>query len=87
MDGRAFRRTAGRGHNGPVDGAETSGPSRSEPGADFLQLDMAAAPPRGLSGYLAEQLRRAIADGRLPVGGRVPPGRLIRINGRFMRSG
>jgi GntR family transcriptional regulator/MocR family aminotransferase len=60
-----------------VDGAEASGPPRSEPGADFLQLDMAAAPPRGLSGYLAEQLRRAIADGRLPVGGRVPPGRVL----------
>ena len=50
---------------------------RSIPGADFLQLDLREAPPGGLSGYLAEQLRRAIADGRLPVGGRVPPGRVL----------
>ena len=60
-----------------MDGAEPSTSPRSEPGADFLQLDMAAAPPRGLAGYLAEQLRAAIADGRLPVGGRVPPGRVL----------
>ena len=60
-----------------MDGAEPSTSPRSEPGADFLQLDMTAAPPRGLSGYLAAQLRAAIADGRLPVGGRLPPGRVL----------
>lgn len=56
---------------------------RSKPGqssasaSDFLQLDLHAAPTGGLSDYLAEQLRRAIADGRLPVGSRVPPGRVL----------
>ncbi|HEX4791111.1 MAG TPA: PLP-dependent aminotransferase family protein, partial [Actinospica sp.] len=52
---------------------------RSKPAADadFLQLDLRQARPGGLSGYLAEQLRRAIADGRLPIGGRLPPGRML----------
>jgi GntR family transcriptional regulator/MocR family aminotransferase len=50
---------------------------RSKPGADFLQLELADAPPGGLSAYLATQLRRAIADGRLPVGARLPPGRVL----------
>jgi GntR family transcriptional regulator/MocR family aminotransferase len=50
---------------------------RSKPGADFLQLDVREAPSGGLSDWLAERLRAAIADGRLPVGGRVPPGRVL----------
>jgi GntR family transcriptional regulator/MocR family aminotransferase len=50
---------------------------RSKPGADFLQLDVREAPPGGLSDWLAERLRAAIADGRLPVGSRVPPGRIL----------
>jgi GntR family transcriptional regulator/MocR family aminotransferase len=60
-----------------VNRSKPGSPDRSKPGADFLQLDLREAPPGGLSGYLAEQLRRAIADGRLPVGGRVPPGRVL----------
>ena len=46
-------------------------------GADFLQLDRADAPPRGLSDWLAQQLRRAISDGRLPVGSRLPATRVL----------
>jgi GntR family transcriptional regulator / MocR family aminotransferase len=46
-------------------------------GVDFLQLDPAHAGPRGLTAWLAEQLRAAIADGRLPVGARLPPTRVL----------
>ncbi|MBS2965342.1 PLP-dependent aminotransferase family protein [Actinocrinis puniceicyclus] len=50
---------------------------RSKTGADFLQLHLAEAPPGGLSDWLAERLRRAIADGRLPVGSKLPPSRVL----------
>ncbi|WP_127355540.1 MocR-like pyridoxine biosynthesis transcription factor PdxR [Actinacidiphila soli] len=46
-------------------------------GSDFLQLDMADAPPGGLSDWLARHLRMAIADGRLPVGSRLPATRVL----------
>ncbi|HEU5352832.1 MAG TPA: PLP-dependent aminotransferase family protein [Actinocrinis sp.] len=51
--------------------------NRSKTGADFLLLDLREAPPGGLSDWLAEQLRQAIADGRLPVGGRLPASRVL----------
>ena len=47
------------------------------PGADFLQLDPAGAPPRGLAGWLAAQIRDAVADGRLPVDARLPATRAL----------
>jgi GntR family transcriptional regulator/MocR family aminotransferase len=47
------------------------------PGADFLQLHIGDAPPGGLSGWLARQLRLAISDGRLPVGSRLPATRVL----------
>ena len=50
---------------------------RSITGADFLQLDRADAPAGGLSDWLAQQLRRAISDGRLPVGSRLPATRVL----------
>src|SRR5258705_8661268 len=46
-------------------------------GADFLQLDRADAPDGGLADWLAQQLRRAISDGRLPVGSRLPATRVL----------
>jgi GntR family transcriptional regulator/MocR family aminotransferase len=46
-------------------------------GADFLQLDRADAPPGGLAGWLAQHIRAAIADGRLPVGARLPASRVL----------
>ncbi|GAA4069615.1 PLP-dependent aminotransferase family protein [Actinomadura miaoliensis] len=46
-------------------------------GADFLQLDVRDAPPGGLSDWLARRLRLAIADGRLPVGSRLPATRVL----------
>lgn len=52
-----------------------AGPRRR--GSDFLQLDITAAPPGRRAEWLADQLRRAITDGRVPVGGRLPPTRLL----------
>ena len=46
-------------------------------GSDFLQLDLAQAPPGGLSDWLARQLRTAISDGRLSVGARLPATRVL----------
>jgi GntR family transcriptional regulator/MocR family aminotransferase len=45
--------------------------------ADFLQLDLAKAPAGALSDWLAAELRRAIGDGRLPIGSRLPASRLL----------
>ncbi|MFJ1932148.1 PLP-dependent aminotransferase family protein [Kitasatospora sp. NPDC088160] len=62
-------------HNGPVNRSKEAPDGRSkqaDPGADFLQLDTADAPPGGLTGWLARRLREAIADGRLPTGSRLP---------------
>ncbi|MFE4397341.1 MULTISPECIES: MocR-like pyridoxine biosynthesis transcription factor PdxR [Streptomycetaceae] len=56
--------------------AEASDRSK-EAGADFLQLDTAEAPPGGLTDWLARRLREAVADGRLPVGARLPAGRVL----------
>jgi GntR family transcriptional regulator/MocR family aminotransferase len=64
----------------PVDRSKSLPPDRTKPGvsdSDFLQLDPADAPPGGLAAWLAGHLRRAIADGRLPVGARLPPGRVL----------
>ncbi|MEJ2855538.1 MULTISPECIES: MocR-like pyridoxine biosynthesis transcription factor PdxR [unclassified Saccharothrix] len=47
------------------------------PGSDFLLLDPADAPPRGLADWLADRLRVAIAEGRLPVGGTLPATRTL----------
>src|SRR5262252_4067601 len=46
-------------------------------GADFLQLSPAAAPARGLTGWLADAVRAAIMDGRLLAGARLPATRLL----------
>jgi len=46
-------------------------------GTDFLQLDRADAPAGGLADWLAQHLRRAISDGRLPVGSRLPATRVL----------
>ena len=47
------------------------------PGSDFLQLTLDAVPPGAKTERLVEQLRRAIADGRLPVGSRLPASRVL----------
>ncbi|MBP2326169.1 GntR family transcriptional regulator/MocR family aminotransferase [Kibdelosporangium banguiense] len=46
-------------------------------GSDFLQLDIADAPPGGRADWLAAQLRLAMSDGRLPVGSRLPATRVL----------
>jgi GntR family transcriptional regulator/MocR family aminotransferase len=46
-------------------------------GTDFLQLDRADAPAGGLADWLAQHLRAAIGDGRLPVGSRLPATRVL----------
>ena len=46
-------------------------------GADFLQLSRAAAPARGLTGWLADAIRAAIMDGRLRAGAPLPATRLL----------
>src|SRR5215472_3218133 len=46
-------------------------------GADFLQLSPAAAPARGLTGWLADAVRAAIMDGRLRAGTPLPATRLL----------
>jgi GntR family transcriptional regulator/MocR family aminotransferase len=46
-------------------------------GADFLQLSPAAAPVRGLTGWLADAIRAAIMDGRLRAGASLPATRLL----------
>lgn len=55
-------------------------------GSDFLQLDARQAPPGGLAHWLADRLRRAVADGRLPVGSRLPPSRVLAAELRVSRG-
>lgn len=53
-------------------------PGRSiTPGADFLHLAIDEAPGGGKADWLARQIRRALADGRLPVGSRLPATRVL----------
>lgn len=59
-----------RSNNDAIDRSITSG-------SDFLQLDIADAPPGGLSDWLTGRLRLAISDGRLPVGARLPATRVL----------
>jgi len=46
-------------------------------GTDFLQLDASAAPRRNIAGWLTDQLRAAVTDGRLPPGTRLPATRAL----------
>ena len=59
---------------------------RSIIGSDFLQLSLEDAPAGGLSDWLTERLREAIADGRLPVGSRLPATRLLAAELRVSRG-
>lgn len=74
-------------HNGPVDRANGGASDRSiTSGSDFLQLNVADAPAGGLSDWLAGRLRRAISDGRLPVGSRLPATRVLAAELRVSRG-
>ncbi|WP_232511276.1 MocR-like pyridoxine biosynthesis transcription factor PdxR [Micromonospora sediminimaris] len=46
-------------------------------GADFLHLDVGQAPPGGRATWLTDRLRRAIADGVIPIGSRLPASRTL----------
>lgn len=49
----------------------------TNPGTDFLQLHRSAAPARGLTGWLVQELRSAVVDGRLLAGAELPPSRTL----------
>ncbi|SFW90981.1 PLP-dependent aminotransferase family protein [Amycolatopsis australiensis] len=68
-----------------MDRAKTA-PAEGSIGSDFLQLDVREAPPGGLADWLAGQLRAAVADGRLPVGGRLPASRVLAAELRVSRG-
>ncbi|WBB68616.1 PLP-dependent aminotransferase family protein [Micromonospora sp. WMMD812] len=59
----------------PATGAATAPPLTA--GSDFLHLDIADAPAGGRAAWLADQLRAAIADGRITAGGRLPATRVL----------
>ncbi|MDF4249152.1 PLP-dependent aminotransferase family protein [Streptomyces sp. WMMB303] len=72
-----------RAKGSPVDRTDEAGESAAgnaggTPAAsDFLQLSVDEAPRGGLSDWLVGQIRRAIADGRLPTGSRLPATRVL----------
>ena len=55
-------------------------------GADFLQLSIADAPPGRRAAWLADRLRTAVADGRLPLGSRLPASRVLAAELRVSRG-
>ncbi|MGH3158625.1 MAG: PLP-dependent aminotransferase family protein, partial [Streptosporangiaceae bacterium] len=57
-----------------------------ESGADFLQLNVGEAPAGGMSDWLAQRLRDAISDGRLPLGSRLPASRVLAAELRVSRG-
>jgi GntR family transcriptional regulator/MocR family aminotransferase len=57
-------------------GADRRG-SGAAAGADLLQLDRLAAPARGLTSWLAAELRAGIRDGRLRPGTALPASRVL----------
>lgn len=69
---------------GPVN--EQADPPPPAYGSDFLQLDVGEAPAGGKADWLAARLRGAIADGRLPVGSRLPPTRALAAELRVSRG-
>jgi GntR family transcriptional regulator/MocR family aminotransferase len=55
-------------------------------GSDFLQLNIRDAPVGRRSDWLAEQLRLAIADRRLPIGSKLPATRVLAVELRVSRG-
>jgi GntR family transcriptional regulator/MocR family aminotransferase len=74
-------------HNGLVSRSKADRDERSKgAGADFLQLDAGEAPAGGMSDWLAQRLRDAISDGRLPLGSRLPASRVLAAELRVSRG-
>ncbi len=70
------------GAGGGADGTTGSGGAdgredRVAAGADLLQLDRSSAPARGLTSWLAAELRAGIRDGRLRPGTALPASRVL----------
>ncbi|MEU0440062.1 PLP-dependent aminotransferase family protein [Streptomyces sp. NPDC006186] len=68
------------------DDAVPAGPEPEGHGSDFLQLDVRDVPADGKADWLAGELRRAIADGRVAVGSRLPPTRVLAAELRLSRG-
>ncbi|MBD2894217.1 HTH-type transcriptional regulatory protein GabR [Actinomadura sp. RB99] len=86
-DGASDQAITGGGDAPAPGGGSGNGPgTRVGIGADFLQLDTAEAPPGGMAAWLARRLREAIADGRLPVGSRLPATRVLAADLRVSRG-
>ncbi|QNP75219.1 PLP-dependent aminotransferase family protein [Streptomyces roseirectus] len=68
----------GRSRKSPSEGSKN--------GSDFLQLDISRVPPGSRTAWLADTLREAIADGRLPVGTRLPASRVLAADLRITRG-
>ncbi|WP_110945992.1 PLP-dependent aminotransferase family protein [Streptomyces avicenniae] len=68
------------------DRSEAARPRAAGAGSDFLQLSLGDAPPGGITEWLARRLRGAIADGRLPVGSRLPATRVLAAELRVSRG-
>src|SRR5581483_1894465 len=64
-------------YSGPMPVINGAADPRPAAGADFLQLSPAGVPARGLTSWLAGELRAAIRDGRLPAGTVLPATRLL----------
>jgi GntR family transcriptional regulator/MocR family aminotransferase len=67
-------------------GSTSTGGASPCPGSDFLQLDTGEAPAGGKADWLARRLRQAMADGRLTVGSRLPPTRVLAAELRLSRG-
>ena len=57
--------------------ADSTRPTYPSDGSDFLQLDPALAPPKGITGWLVDAIRTAVADERLPAGSTLPSTRTL----------
>ncbi|MFG2092939.1 PLP-dependent aminotransferase family protein [Streptomyces sp. NPDC048612] len=71
----------------PAPSSPAPPPRSPSPGtSDFLQLNLGDAPVGGRADWLARELRRAVADGRLPVGSRLPATRTLAADLRVSRG-
>ncbi|KAF3469501.1 PLP-dependent aminotransferase family protein [Streptomyces sp. Tu 3180] len=66
--------------------AESPGRGSPAHGSDFLQLGAGDVPADGKADWLVRRLRQAIADGRLGVGSRLPPTRVLAAELRVSRG-
>jgi GntR family transcriptional regulator/MocR family aminotransferase len=60
-----------------VDRSKEHGDARAKNGTDFLTLRIDDAPFGAMSGWLVEQIRTAVRDGRLRAGDRLPASRTL----------